>query len=288
MDNFEKYCKDNKLNDKQREEKLELLKKLIVRYNYEPGEAIGIVAAQSISEPATQMSVDGKEKVIVKHKDAISIIEIGKFTDALVEEGQHIDGWDVCDISSQNILVPSINHDEKIEWKRLLAVSRHEAPENLLKIETLSGRSIIATDSHSFVIRDSNEIKPISGKELRKGQRIPSIKLLPENCISEVKLSSVVGEDYINRKNLPDSIKLDEEFGFFVGAYISEGNATKNYINISNTEESFLLRIRNFADSLGLMHNEYDNYRGFKKGHDLRINSALISRFVSTSCGKGS
>lgn len=288
MDDFEKYCKENKLSEKQREEKLALLQKLITKYQYEPGEAIGIVAAQSISEPATQMSVDGSEKVIVKHDDVIRIVEIGKFVDAAVEEGQHVDGWDILDVSQQNIFVPGINQDEKVEWKRLLAVSRHEAPGKLLKLKTMSGRSIIATDSHSFVVRDNNKIKAISGTSLKKGTRIPAIKLLPENCISEIKFSSIVGEKYINRKNLPESLKLDEEFGFFVGAYLSEGNATVNYVNISNTDESFLSRIRNFADSMGLTHNEYDNYRGFKRGHDIRVNSALISKFVSLSCGIGS
>ena len=288
MDEFEELCIKNNISGKQKEEKLQKLKEMIKKMKYEPGEAVGVIAAQSISEPATQMSIDGKESVIVKYNDSIRIIEIGKFVDALVGQGQHVDGWDIADVSSQNIFVPALTDDEKIEWKRLLAVSRHASPEKLIRLETRSGRSIIATDSHSFVVRDNNEIRAVSGKSLKIGSRIPVIKLLPENCIDEIKLSLIIGENCINRKNIRDSVKLDEDFGFFVGAYLAEGNATKNYINISNTDESFLSRIRKFANSLGLTFNEYDNHRGFSKGHDIRINSALLSKIIANSCGTGS
>jgi len=270
LEEFEAYCKKNSISGKEKEEKFEILKQRLAKYIYEPGEAIGIVAAQSISEPATQMSIDGCEKIIVKYKDTIRITEIGTFVDAVAGQGQHVDGWDVCNISENDIFVPSINQKEKIEWKKVLAVSRHKAPETLLKIKTHSGREIIATDSHSFIIRENNSIHPVAGSELTTGRRIPSLRFLPENCIHEIKIQTYIGEKFINRKNIPESIKLDETFGFFVGAYLAEGNATQNYVNISNTN------------------NEYDNFRGFSMGHDIRVNSALISRILKRACGTGS
>ena len=104
MENFEAYCKKHGLSGKQREEKLEQLKKAFEKYKYEPGEAIGVIAAQSISEPATQMSTSPYEKIILKRNGVINIVEIGKFTDAIVEEiGKNIDEWDVSDISSAGI-----------------------------------------------------------------------------------------------------------------------------------------------------------------------------------------
>ncbi|MBI3190219.1 DNA-directed RNA polymerase subunit A'' [archaeon] len=288
IEDFEAYCKKNGIVGKEKEEMFDTLKKNIEKYMYEPGEAIGVVAAQSISEPATQMSIDGGEKVIIKHNDAIRITEIGKFVDAIVKEGQHVDGWDVCDISESNIIVPSINEDEKVEWKRLLAVSRHKAPEKLLRIKTQSGRQITATDSHSFIVREDNRIKAVAGSELAVGRRIPSLRKMHENCLHEINIKSYVGDHYINRKNIPPSIKLDETFGFFVGAYLSEGNATKNYINISNTNDKFISWIHRFANAYGLTYNEYDNFRGFSRGHDIRVNSALVSRLLQQACGTGS
>ena len=75
MEDFEKYCKDNKLSEKQRDEKLELLQNLLVKYQYEPGEAIGIVAAQSISEPATQMTM--RSYTMASQSDRLSKVTHG-------------------------------------------------------------------------------------------------------------------------------------------------------------------------------------------------------------------
>ena len=58
MDDFEKYCKERGITGEKKEKLLEMLRrKFVEKYAYEPGEAIGIVAAQSISEPATQMTM---------------------------------------------------------------------------------------------------------------------------------------------------------------------------------------------------------------------------------------
>ena len=75
MDDFEKYCKEHKLGDKQREEKLALLQKLVIKYMYEPGEAIGIIAAQSISEPATQMTM--RSYTLASQSDRLSKVTHG-------------------------------------------------------------------------------------------------------------------------------------------------------------------------------------------------------------------
>ena len=50
-------CKERKLKTKQKEILLNEVKKQYVNSSFEPGEAIGIISAQSISEPATQMTM---------------------------------------------------------------------------------------------------------------------------------------------------------------------------------------------------------------------------------------
>ena len=50
-------CKERKLKAKQKEILLGEVKKQYVNSSFEPGEAIGIISAQSISEPATQMTM---------------------------------------------------------------------------------------------------------------------------------------------------------------------------------------------------------------------------------------
>ncbi|MEM5868521.1 MAG: DNA-directed RNA polymerase subunit A' [Candidatus Aenigmatarchaeota archaeon] len=57
MEDFEEYCRKKNISDSKKDEYLKKLKLFYLTRRYEPWEAIGIVAAQSISEPATQMTM---------------------------------------------------------------------------------------------------------------------------------------------------------------------------------------------------------------------------------------
>ncbi len=75
MEDFEEYCKKNGISGKQREEKLAALIKAMEKYKYEPGEAIGVIAAQSISEPATQMTM--RSYTMASQSDRLSKVTHG-------------------------------------------------------------------------------------------------------------------------------------------------------------------------------------------------------------------
>ncbi|MEM5766412.1 MAG: DNA-directed RNA polymerase subunit A'' [Candidatus Aenigmatarchaeota archaeon] len=57
IDEVEKTAKELKLSQEKKEKLLETVKKNFLKLMFEPGEAVGIIAAQSISEPATQMTM---------------------------------------------------------------------------------------------------------------------------------------------------------------------------------------------------------------------------------------
>ena len=57
IENVERVCKEKNLNEKQKETLLNEVRKEYINSSFEPGEAIGIISAQSISEPATQMTM---------------------------------------------------------------------------------------------------------------------------------------------------------------------------------------------------------------------------------------
>jgi DNA-directed RNA polymerase subunit A" len=295
MEDFEKFVEKEKLDSEEKMKLLEEIKKEYLLRRYEPGEAIGIISAQSISEPSTQMSLPYEEKILIKENDIIYPIEIGKFVDNLLNKFfPRIEGnAEILDLPENlNIYVYSIDNDEKLKAKRIKSVIRHKSPKKLLEIKTSSGRKIVATDYHSFVIRKNNKIIPVSGKELKVGDRLPIMKFLPENCITEIQLGSMISSDKINvigdkiypinykfNKNsefLLNKLPLDFSFGWLVGAYLSEGNCTKYFVSISNTEED------------GLTINEYDNFGGFSRGHEIHINSLLLFELLKTICGTNS
>lgn len=338
---IDRVSKTKKLSSSQKEKLVEAVRKEYERSSFEPGEAIGIVSAQSISEPATQLSIHGDEKIIIKENGQVRIVRIGEFIDGLIQENgfERVRGAEVHDLS-EDVFALSMDGNGKTRWKRILSAIRHRSPKKLLEIKTKSGRRIVATDHHSFVIRKNLKIVPVSGKSLKAGDRIPVIRRFPAGNGKTFDLGEIfdkgqywfgteltkafemesgyirghgknytvpVGVDQLRNhiqgrstfeiqqgfvypvQNhgsalIPERLELDELFGWFVGAYIAEGNSTKYYTSISNTNENLLRRARKTAKVWNLTFNEYDNAWG---GHDSRINSSIISEFMRITCGTG-
>src|SRR3989344_5212952 len=57
LENLKAAMKEYKLNDSQKKKALERTIELYKKSMYEPGDAIGVIAAQSISEPGTQLTM---------------------------------------------------------------------------------------------------------------------------------------------------------------------------------------------------------------------------------------
>ena len=72
---FEKWAQDRALNEKTKEKAFQDFLRLVEKSKYEPGEAIGIIAAQSISEQATQMTM--RSYTLATQRDRISKITQG-------------------------------------------------------------------------------------------------------------------------------------------------------------------------------------------------------------------
>jgi len=83
---------------------------------------------------------------------------------------------------------------------------------------------------------------------------------------------------------LPELFPLDEETGFFVGAWLAEGSVTDHYVSVSNVDADFQSRIRGFAERFDLSVNEYENTSGFADGYDIRVNGTVFADFVRASC----
>jgi len=111
---------------------------------------------------------------------------------------------------------------------------------------------------------------------------------------------------------IPEYIPLDEDFGFFIGAYLADGCSSDNYIAISKYDKSYLDRIEKLATKWGVK-THYTNI-GYKYVHmnryeekngrevteyaknmennegnaDIRLHSTLLNTLISNLCGKGS
>lgn len=163
------------------------------------GEMVGPIAAQSIGEPSTQLtlnSVDYEERVLIKEGNKIHDIKIGEFIDKIIDNTKDetlienhpndtVLRW-TKDTNEYEIL--SCDEDGNVIWDNIDAVTRHpvvneDGSDTLVKVTTRMGRTVTATKAKSFLTRKNNKIVPIRGDELTIGDRLPISMIFPTKKI---------------------------------------------------------------------------------------------------------
>jgi DNA-directed RNA polymerase beta' subunit len=183
----------------------------------QPSELVGIISAQSIGEPSTQMSASADTKVIIKEPSGETYYgPIGAYIDnLLVQQSENVvevDHDSVAMLLTSDHYIVGVSDDEKTSWKRIKEISRHPSNGGMIRIFTKSGKSTCATLSHSFLKRSEDRIVPVLGSDLKIGDRVPIACFIPE--ISNPGKNVRVGTR---------DILLTEEFGWLIGSYLAIG-----------------------------------------------------------------
>jgi DNA-directed RNA polymerase beta' subunit len=265
--------------------KLNFMKALV-----QPGEMVGIIAAQSIGEPSSQMSTlySHQSKIVIKNKKNNSIKlysgEIGKLIDKIINKNPDLTYGTGHENSVETNLEPlnkeyyivGVDKQEKTHWNKISHVSKHPVNGQLMKITTRSGRSVETTLSHSHLVRRNQSVEPIIGADLKLGMRIPVTKHINNDFIHD----NVVIEGI--------SYKLDHLFGWFIGAYLAEGSINGTTVKITNISEHYMNNTTEFAK---LFNKEVKirKYQGqYGPGVDTSFNYKPFIKFLTDTCGKGS
>jgi DNA-directed RNA polymerase subunit A" len=172
----------------------------------DPLDPVGTVSAQSIGEPGTQMSIPGDERVLVRRDGETDVAEIGAIVDDLLDtrESRTMGDHEVAR-APDGVEVLSLRADERVEWKPLAEVSRHDAPDELLRFDLESGRTIRATRAHSFVTRRDNEVVPVAGDDLDEGDWLPVVRSFDGDGPETVDLREYLpADDYWFTSTLAD------------------------------------------------------------------------------------
>ena len=211
--------------------------KMFLRGLVNPGEMVGIIASQSIGEPATQMCVDGAEVVTVWHAKTHQCYHgpIGVWMDQLLLDkaatnvtlgdrfvANNLNDSDKGDDDDYYIHAVSMNDEKLARPYRIRQISRLPANGQMMKITTRTGRTVTATMSHAFLRRVAlGGMEKVSGHELRVGDRIPVACHLPV----------FHGADSAPRDNLP--MPLNELFGSLVGLFLSDGHLDQDTTKVT-------------------------------------------------------
>jgi DNA-directed RNA polymerase beta' subunit len=204
-----------------------------------PSEMVGVISAQSIGEPCTQLSTHSETRVNITDKDGNMYNgPIGKFIDDVLAASPD----KVVDLGNDSVVmnldettkfsIIGVSNDEKTSWKAISQVSRHPAHGGMVRVHTRSGKNTCATLSHSFLKRSESSIVPVKGSDLQVGDRLPVAKYIP--VIENPKTSITVGNTVM---------ELTKDLGWLFGAYLADGCIFNGMINISKINLDFYEKI---------------------------------------------
>jgi DNA-directed RNA polymerase beta' subunit len=171
----------------------------------QPGEQVGIIAAQSIGEPSTQMtlnSVDWDTKIMIAKNGKIICPQIGEFIDAhMAANPDAIQEFPNSQLymelnDGNDWQAISCDENGKMMWTKLEAITRHpvvneDGTNTILEVELASGRSVKATKGKSFLTLVEGKIVDINGSDLKVGDELPICNNLEIDSISYVSCLNV-------------------------------------------------------------------------------------------------
>ena len=265
-----------------------------------PGEMVGMIAAQSIGEPTTQMSLRSCESIrcikINKNTGAKKMVsmEIGKLCDNLIEKlpqftfntGHENSVETLLDALDEEYYIVGVDSTEKTHWNKISHVSRHPVNGELMRVTTKSGRVVETTTSHSHLIRDQSTqtVAPITGSDMKVGMRIPVAKHIDSTFTQ--KVVTFGGKEY----------ELNYLFGWFIGAYLAEGNLNKKTgtenvsgsINITNISSKFIENTKNFAAIFGKECRVVERECEYGPSVNTSFSCKPLADFLLETCDNGS
>jgi DNA-directed RNA polymerase beta' subunit len=265
-----------------------------------PGEMVGMIAAQSIGEPTTQMSARKCEHIrcikINKNTKTVNMMwqQIGELCDNIIEQlpeytfnTGHVDSVEtLLEPLEDEYYIVGVDEEEKTHWNKISHISRHPVNGEMMKVTTKSGRVVETTTSHSHLIRDkeTQTVIPITGANMKVGMRIPVAKYI-DNTFIEDKVK--IGDN---------EYKLDYLFGWFIGAYLAEGHLNKNkkynnvssQINITNISPHFIENTKLFAERFGEQCKLNERPGEYGPGVTTSFTNKELAIFINETCGNGS
>jgi DNA-directed RNA polymerase beta' subunit len=249
----------------------------------EPGEMVGIVAAQSVGEPTSQMSnhQDTMVKIVVKNVVTGNVkfqtLKVGKLCDEIINANPkltigtgHLNSVET-DLSSlpNEYYIIGVDSNERTHWNKISHVTRHPVNGNLMNVKTKSGRNTITTLSHSHLIRKNQTVEPITGYDLQIGMRIPVTKHIDNTFINDkIKIGD---KEY----------KLDNLFGWFVGTYLANGRIIGNITSINNISDQYINKITEIGKLFGANVTVYQG----DSGQSISFTHKVLANFILDTIG---
>jgi len=146
----------------------------------------------------------------------------------------------------------------------------------MMKVTTKSGRIVETTTSHSHLIRKDQKVAPIVGADMTIGMRIPVTK----------HIDNIFVQDSIHIGDA--QYKLDYLFGWFIGAYLAEGNINSNTICITNISQYFIENTEKIAKMFGKESKVRESKGEYGPSVSSSFNHKELAKIILATCDTGS
>lgn len=89
-----------------------------------------------------------------------------------------------------------------------------------------------------------------------------------------------------NTSHIPVNIELNEDFGFFVGAYLAEGMSNTTQVCISNIDMKYLEKVQHLMNEWNVGTHIVSCYKNNGLSQSLIIHSTILSKLMTTIFGR--
>jgi len=180
-----------------------------------------------------------------------------------------------------------INFEEKYELdlKSILPPSEYIYTSEMEKAKSVMNETFWwkKHSNKTFILpysRSDNVVSKITGK--REGRRNMEESFKP-NCV-------YMKNNTMNVSCIPETIHLDYNFGYLVGAYAAEGCMTKHQISIANNDDNYFEPILKLCEKWNITTKKYkkENCEGNEgwTSQDLRIYNTMLCKLLEIFVGK--
>jgi chromosome segregation protein len=173
--------------------------------------------------------VSGDTEILLANGDLKPIKEIVEERLSSANKIENFEDGTLTYENPENLEVLGLNPETmKIERKKILAFIRRKGDKDLYKLQTRSGKSVVATASHPFMVFEDGAIVPKNLIDLKVGDLVatPSKIELDGNCLDiETKLELPLPE---------------KNFARFLGYLIGDGYIGSNRIDFTNEDDELI------------------------------------------------
>ncbi|MFB6115501.1 MAG: hypothetical protein ABEK04_04340, partial [Candidatus Nanohalobium sp.] len=202
------------------------------------------------------------------------------------------DGWK----ADSDVKLFSMDEDNNVGGRKAEKVWKREAPDEMFRIKTGSGRSIEATAEHPFFVNQEGRIEKLRADQIDEGDHIPSPRSIEvDNSDQELEVDDWISEKGFSRTNdgkiklvrgkaidLPE--KVDNELAEVAGLVIGDGHIHENgkgscRLELHNSNSSVRERFKESVHQLFDVETSTENRESrVSKSY---IHSHVLTRFFS-------